>query len=34
MNVENKVALVNLRGVWASMKHELRHMHDQGSAAH
>jgi NAD(P)-dependent dehydrogenase (short-subunit alcohol dehydrogenase family) len=29
---ENQVA-VNLRGVWASMKHELRHMREQGSGA-
>ncbi|MGW2310112.1 SDR family NAD(P)-dependent oxidoreductase [Actinomadura luteofluorescens] len=29
----DRVNAVNLRGVWASMKHELRHMRDQGSGA-
>ena len=29
----DRVLDVNLRGVWASMKHELRHMRDQGSGA-
>lgn len=29
----DRVNGVNLRGVWASMKHELRHMRDQGSGA-
>ena len=24
---------INLRGIWACMKHELRHMRDQGSGA-
>ncbi|MFJ7151526.1 SDR family NAD(P)-dependent oxidoreductase [Streptomyces sp. NPDC100445] len=28
-----RVHAVNLRGVWASMKHELRHMRTQGSGA-
>lgn len=28
-----RVNNVNLRGVWASMKHELRHMREQGSGA-
>ncbi|MGW1840020.1 glucose 1-dehydrogenase [Streptomyces sp. BBFR2] len=28
-----KVHAVNLRGIWASMKHELRHMRAQGSGA-
>ncbi|MBY8879989.1 glucose 1-dehydrogenase [Actinacidiphila acidipaludis] len=28
-----KVHAINLRGVWASMKHELRHMRVQGSGA-
>ncbi|MFF0598610.1 SDR family NAD(P)-dependent oxidoreductase [Streptomyces antibioticus] len=29
----DRVQAVNLRGVWASMKHELRHMRAQGSGA-
>ncbi|MGA5192650.1 SDR family NAD(P)-dependent oxidoreductase [Streptomyces exfoliatus] len=29
----DRVQNVNLRGIWASMKHELRHMRDQGSGA-
>ena len=29
----DRVNAVNLRGVWASMKHELRHMRDQGAGA-
>ncbi|MEZ7125297.1 SDR family NAD(P)-dependent oxidoreductase [Nonomuraea sp. AD125B] len=29
----DRVNAVNLRGVWASMKHELRHMRAQGSGA-
>ena len=29
----NRVNAVNLRGVWACMKHELRHMRTQGSGA-
>lgn len=29
----DRVLDVNLRGVWASMKHELRHMREQGSGA-
>ncbi|MFF1405597.1 glucose 1-dehydrogenase [Streptomyces sp. NPDC058294] len=29
----DKVNAVNLRGIWASMKHELRHMRTQGSGA-
>ncbi|MYR42445.1 glucose 1-dehydrogenase [Streptomyces sp. SID5910] len=29
----DRVQAVNLRGIWASMKHELRHMRDQGSGA-
>ncbi|MFD8201760.1 glucose 1-dehydrogenase [Streptomyces sp. NPDC003470] len=29
----DRVHAVNLRGVWASMKHELRHMRAQGSGA-
>ncbi|MFB4304421.1 SDR family NAD(P)-dependent oxidoreductase [Actinomadura sp. NTSP31] len=29
----DRVQAVNLRGVWASMKHQLRHMRDQGSGA-
>jgi NAD(P)-dependent dehydrogenase (short-subunit alcohol dehydrogenase family) len=29
----DRVNAVNLRGVWASMKHELHHMRDQGSGA-
>ncbi|MFF1453624.1 SDR family NAD(P)-dependent oxidoreductase [Streptomyces sp. NPDC058274] len=28
-----KVHAINLRGIWASMKHELRHMRTQGSGA-
>ncbi|MGY0488231.1 SDR family NAD(P)-dependent oxidoreductase [Streptomyces sp. WG-D5] len=28
-----KVHAINLRGIWASMKHELRHMRAQGSGA-
>ncbi|WP_353946441.1 glucose 1-dehydrogenase [Streptomyces sp. HUAS MG91] len=28
-----KVHTINLRGIWASMKHELRHMRAQGSGA-
>ncbi|CDR01358.1 SDR family NAD(P)-dependent oxidoreductase [Streptomyces iranensis] len=28
-----KVHAINLRGVWAAMKHELRHMRTQGSGA-
>ncbi|MFG1708080.1 SDR family NAD(P)-dependent oxidoreductase [Nonomuraea sp. M3C6] len=28
-----RVNAINLRGVWASMKHELRHMRAQGSGA-
>jgi NAD(P)-dependent dehydrogenase (short-subunit alcohol dehydrogenase family) len=28
----DRVNAVNLRGVWASMKHELRQMREQGSA--
>src|SRR3954469_20904632 len=28
-----RVTAVNLRGVWACMKHELRHMRDRGSGA-
>jgi NAD(P)-dependent dehydrogenase (short-subunit alcohol dehydrogenase family) len=32
-DVFDKVNAVNLRGVWACMKHELRHMRDQGSGA-
>ncbi|MER7394014.1 glucose 1-dehydrogenase [Streptomyces sp. NPDC000151] len=27
----DRVQNINLRGIWASMKHELRHMRDQGS---
>ncbi|MFF8531920.1 SDR family NAD(P)-dependent oxidoreductase [Streptomyces sp. SAS_267] len=27
----DRVQGINLRGIWASMKHELRHMRDQGS---
>ncbi|PAN03070.1 oxidoreductase [Streptomyces sp. Alain-F2R5] len=27
----DRVQSINLRGVWAAMKHELRHMRDQGS---
>ncbi|MFJ5812200.1 SDR family oxidoreductase (plasmid) [Streptomyces sp. NBC_01426] len=29
----DRVQGINLRGIWASMKHELRHMRDQGSGA-
>lgn len=29
----DRVNAVNLRGVWASMKHELRHMREQGGGA-
>jgi NAD(P)-dependent dehydrogenase (short-subunit alcohol dehydrogenase family) len=29
----DRVNAVNLRGVWACMKHELRHMREQGSGA-
>ncbi|WP_439674020.1 SDR family NAD(P)-dependent oxidoreductase [Embleya sp. MST-111070] len=29
----DRVQNVNLRGIWASMKHELRHMREQGSGA-
>ncbi|GAA3936955.1 SDR family oxidoreductase [Actinomadura viridis] len=29
----DRVQAVNLRGIWASMKHELRHMRAQGSGA-
>lgn len=29
----DRVNAVNLRGVWGCMKHELRHMRDQGSGA-
>ncbi|KOT78377.1 oxidoreductase [Streptomyces rimosus subsp. pseudoverticillatus] len=29
----DRVQAVNLRGTWAAMKHELRHMRDQGSGA-
>ncbi|MFJ9777314.1 SDR family NAD(P)-dependent oxidoreductase [Kitasatospora sp. NPDC101157] len=29
----DRVTAVNLRGIWASMKHELRHMREQGSGA-
>ncbi|MFD7500944.1 glucose 1-dehydrogenase [Streptomyces sp. NPDC059850] len=29
----DRVNAINLRGVWASMKHELRHMRAQGSGA-
>ncbi|RFC77527.1 SDR family oxidoreductase [Streptomyces sp. AcE210] len=32
-SVFDRVHDVNLRGVWASMKHELRHMRTQGSGA-
>lgn len=28
-----KVHAVNLRGIWASMKHELRHMRARGGGA-
>ncbi|MET4656469.1 NAD(P)-dependent dehydrogenase (short-subunit alcohol dehydrogenase family) [Streptomyces sp. PvP037] len=27
----DRVQAINLRGIWASMKHELRHMREQGS---
>ncbi|MEU8654336.1 glucose 1-dehydrogenase [Streptomyces sp. NPDC048737] len=29
----DRVQGINLRGIWASMKHELRHMRDQGSGS-
>ncbi|MFV0625563.1 SDR family NAD(P)-dependent oxidoreductase [Sphingomonas sp. ac-8] len=29
----DKVSAINLRGIWAAMKHELRHMREQGSGA-
>ncbi|MDG9684377.1 SDR family oxidoreductase [Streptomyces sp. DH18] len=29
----DRVQGINLRGIWASMKHELRHMREQGSGA-
>jgi NAD(P)-dependent dehydrogenase (short-subunit alcohol dehydrogenase family) len=29
----DRVQNTNLRGIWAAMKHELRHMRDQGSGA-
>jgi NAD(P)-dependent dehydrogenase (short-subunit alcohol dehydrogenase family) len=29
----DRVHNINLRGIWASVKHELRHMRDQGSGA-
>ncbi|MGW5001481.1 SDR family NAD(P)-dependent oxidoreductase [Streptomyces hydrogenans] len=29
----DRVQAVNLRGIWAAMKHELRHMRDQGGGA-
>ncbi|MEV7797108.1 glucose 1-dehydrogenase [Streptomyces sp. NPDC087512] len=29
----DRVQNINLRGIWAAMKHELRHMRDQGSGA-
>ncbi|MGW1227580.1 SDR family NAD(P)-dependent oxidoreductase [Streptomyces sp. NPDC002530] len=29
----DRVQNINLRGIWASMKHELRHMRDQGAGA-
>ncbi|WP_406090612.1 glucose 1-dehydrogenase [Streptomyces sp. NBC_01013] len=32
-DVFDKVTAINLRGIWASMKHELRHMRTQGSGA-
>ncbi|MET7451444.1 glucose 1-dehydrogenase [Streptomyces sp. NPDC005574] len=32
-DVFDKVNAINLRGIWASMKHELRHMRTQGSGA-
>ncbi|MEU9154244.1 glucose 1-dehydrogenase [Streptomyces sp. NPDC048417] len=31
--VFDRVHAINLRGIWASMKHELRHMRTQGSGA-
>jgi len=31
--VFDRVNAINLRGVWACMKHELRHMREQGSGA-
>ncbi|MFE5893328.1 glucose 1-dehydrogenase [Streptomyces sp. NPDC056462] len=31
--VFDRVHAINLRGIWASMKHELRHMRPQGSGA-
>ena len=33
IEVFERVTAVNLRGVWASMKHELAHMRSQGSGA-
>ncbi|MEU0484412.1 glucose 1-dehydrogenase [Streptosporangium sp. NPDC006013] len=33
VEVFDRVNAINLRGVWASMKHELRHMRAQGSGA-
>jgi NAD(P)-dependent dehydrogenase (short-subunit alcohol dehydrogenase family) len=32
-DIFDRVNAINLRGVWACMKHELRHMRDQGSGA-
>jgi NAD(P)-dependent dehydrogenase (short-subunit alcohol dehydrogenase family) len=32
-DIFDHVNAINLRGVWACMKHELRHMRDQGSGA-
>ncbi|MFF9623637.1 SDR family NAD(P)-dependent oxidoreductase [Streptomyces griseosporeus] len=29
----DRVQTINLRGIWAAMKHELRHMRDQGCGA-
>lgn len=29
----DRLSAINLRGVWASMKHELRQMREQGSGA-
>lgn len=29
----DRVQSINLRGIWASVKHELRHMREQGSGA-
>lgn len=29
----DRVQNINLRGIWASTKHELRHLRDQGSGA-